>query len=188
MIFGNVGSWLLTMFSVSAMVGVIEIFSPDGKIKKYILYTVSIVIMVVLISPLAGILQGLPDFINTISLISDEGMSGENPTKDNSDFEEESTLSDAEMRLIKSGKHAIEKHAQTLISTKFHISESSVFVVAELEIGDVRNIILLNLHINIDASDVYVKGEKKTLFDAEDAIQKYVSDYYGCPVTVETDL
>lgn len=187
----GVGQWLLTMFSVSAVVGIIEIFSPEGKIKNYIRYTVSAVVVIILVSPISKLLQALPEFIDTVSALSESSTMGEYDSNGNAESSGENTdqqqsqLSEAEIRLIESGRKTIENHVLSLVSTRFRIDESNISVHAELETSDPQNIILLSLSVNITLKSTGNNGGEAPTVNIHD-ISKYVSDYYGCPATVNT--
>ena len=57
---GKISGFVLSLVSAAAATALIDGFVPDGAMKKYVRYLVSLIILLVLISPLRDILNGIP--------------------------------------------------------------------------------------------------------------------------------
>lgn len=57
---GKISGFILSLVSAAAATALIDGFVPDGAMKKYVRYLVSLVILLVLLSPLRDIIGELP--------------------------------------------------------------------------------------------------------------------------------
>ncbi len=57
---GKISGFIISLVSAAAATALIDGFVPDGTMKKYVRYLVSLVILIVLLSPLRDIIGELP--------------------------------------------------------------------------------------------------------------------------------
>lgn len=60
---GKISGFIISLVSAAAATALIDGFVPDGAMKKYVRYLVSLVILLVLLSPLHDIVGELPSLV-----------------------------------------------------------------------------------------------------------------------------
>ena len=64
---GEVRGFIMSLVSAAAATALIECFVPDGGMKKYVKYLVSLIVLLVLLSPIKKLIGAIPEAIDDIS-------------------------------------------------------------------------------------------------------------------------
>ncbi len=65
---GDIKEFIMSLAAVSAASALLDGFTPDGALKKYLRYIVSLLILVVLLTPIKGALEIIPSLAAGIEM------------------------------------------------------------------------------------------------------------------------
>ena len=103
----QIKGFILSLVCASASTALIEGFLPDGTLKKYVRYLIALIMLVVLLSPLRGVLNAIP----TIAAASDVYY--------------------GEVDALARANSIVAMHIEKALSEKFSLSENEVDAVYE---------------------------------------------------------
>lgn len=114
----KLSGFVLSLLSVCVISGIATGLSPDGTMKRYIKYVVSLCVLAAIITPVISV-------FTSINIYEDEltELFGEHAE----------TTDNAEKRLIETQKKAIEEAIADIISNKFGIGKDKVTVETEID-------------------------------------------------------
>ena len=142
----------VAIVTVCIAAGLVVRLSPEGNLKKYLKYIVSLCVLAAILSPIAK----LPDVIDL-----GDGFSF--------DYSEEE-LSEEERRemILNAEKEKISDAMRDLISEKWKLEKEAVDVTLTLDSDNISA-------VEIRRIDIKIKGEAK-----RDEIEKYIDEmFYG---------
>ena len=144
--------YILSLLTVSAVAGAVGMVPPDGPLKKYVRYIISLAVALTLLLPLGDLVKTLPAMINISSGI---------------DISENDAVL-YENRLVAEAVFEIEKNTAEAV-----LAKTGVYVKITLEVDDTdpQLIIIKSVRIKADGSD-RASGA---------GIALYVSDILGLP-------
>lgn len=64
---GKISGFILSLVAVAAATALFDGFVPDGAIKKYMRYLVSLTVLLVLLAPLRALIDEIPTAVATVS-------------------------------------------------------------------------------------------------------------------------
>lgn len=145
--------FVVSVLTVCVISGIVIGISPEGAMKKYISYIVSLCMLAAIITPIISIFSSVPQYSGEIERI----------------FEDQNeTDSDAETRLIEAQKAAVELAIRDTIVKKFGIGEDNVSVEITIDTAN-------KSAIEIRCIDVSVAGECPS-----GEIKRYIEEmFYG---------
>ena len=153
--------WLYSVFAVSLAAGIAEIFAPVGATKKYVKYIVSLVTLIVIITPAVRAFSGIPQLLDGLQVLADGGESSVYT----------STYDDHSDLLIKAGKEGIESKLEQYICERFLLAAYGVSVITEIDATDEADIKITEIEIRL--------SEQPGIYGT-DRITEYVKEITGC--------
>ena len=151
--------YLVSAIAVAAICAVVDMISPDGKMKKSVSFALSLAVTLALVSPLSFSLSGIKEkseaFISEVESAYDTSYS---------DTSLEYTTSEAANEGIKKA-----------ISEKFGIDKVNIETKCALDI--------IGEAVIFEKVEIYLYG--KGIFADTAGIKKYVSDSLGCECEVK---
>lgn len=147
----KINDYVYSILIISLVCGVINIFAPDGKLKKYIKYTVSLAVVLTLLLPFRNIIYTIPKQLmdnmkaieNSVSDTYDGLEAGEAYTKQTVEFLKKEIISSVKSRFNK------------IISVDIIVDAS-----------DYSNIIIRSIDITSGGNAV-IQNHIKKMFNAE---------------------
>lgn len=104
----QIKDFILTLLSATAVTAIFNGIVPDGALKKYLKYLLALFILVVLISPLKGIILGIGDITDFEAIYSNGAL----PERSN---------------------HVIALHVKEAVAEKFSIDDDEIKVKSDGE-------------------------------------------------------
>ena len=153
--------WLYSVFAISLAAGIADIFAPVGATKKYVKYVVSLVTLIVIITPAVRAFSGIPQLLDGLQSLADGG--------ENSVYT--AAYDNTANALIKAGKEGIESKLKQYICERFLLSENGVSVIIEIDASDESDIKITEIEVRL--------SERSGIYDA-DRIAEYVKEITGC--------
>ena len=149
----KLSGFVLSVLTVCVISGIVIGVSPEGAMKKYINYIISLCVLAAIITPIISIFSSVPQYSEDIERIFEE---------------HKETDTDAEAKLIEAQKAAVETAIRDTIVKKFDIGEDRIFV--EIAIDSTNK-----SAIEIRYIDISVKGKCPS-----EEIKKYIEEmFYG---------
>jgi hypothetical protein len=160
----SIKSYLMTLIVVSITAGVINIFSPEGVIKKYIKYAVSLSVVIILLLPFKDLIYTIPKLMNDYDLSN----LGNNAVSVSSD-----DVASSDWLLAQLTVNNIEANLSQMIDDRFGLKDTEIEIIYDA--GDSQEIVLskVNVIINDDitakediiyyVNDVLMNGDKQNL-------------------------
>mgnify|MGYP002580651948 FL=1 len=149
----KLSGFVLSVLTVCVISGIVIGVSPEGAMKKYINYIISLCVLAAIITPIISIFSSVPQYSEDIERIFEE---------------HKETDTDAEAKLIEAQKAAVETAIRDTIVKKFDIGEDRIFV--EIAIDSTNK-----SAIEIRYIDISVKGKCHS-----GEIKKYIEEmFYG---------
>ena len=149
----KLSGFVLSVLTVCVISGIVIGVSPEGAMKKYINYIISLCVLAAIITPIISIFSSGPQYSEDIERIFEE---------------HKETDTDAEAKLIEAQKAAVETAIRDTIVKKFDIGEDRIFV--EIAIDSTNK-----SAIEIRYIDISVKGKCPS-----GVIKKYIEEMiYG---------
>lgn len=149
----GIRSYALAIVTVCVSAGLVTQIAPEGQLKKYIKYIISLCVLAALIAPVISVFGGLPEYADKFGEILEQ------QTEDDSG---------AKKQLIETQKNAVQEAIRSLISTKYSIKKENIEV---------------KIKINSDNSEaVEIKEIFITVKEYADiqAIKNYINEmFYG---------
>lgn len=105
---------------ISVASGCINVFSPDGRMKKYVKYIVSLVVIASLLRPISYIFTQIPSYLDSVENITEQSQN----TNDSSGME-----------------NAVEEGIKNVLMQKFSLKNDSFNVHAELKKSENSNLV-----------------------------------------------
>ena len=153
--------WLYSVFAISLAAGITDIFAPIGATKKYVKYVVSLVTLIVIITPAVRAFSGIPQLLDGLQSLADGG--------ENSVYT--AAYDNTANALIKAGKEGIESKLRRYICERFLLSEDGVSVITEIDASDESDIKITEIEVRLsERSGIY----------GTDRIAEYVKEITGC--------
>lgn len=109
----KLSGFVLSVLTVCVISGIVIGVSPEGAMKKYINYIISLCVLAAIITPIISIFSSVPQYSEDIERIFEE---------------HKETDTDAEAKLIEAQKAAVETAIRDTIVKKFDIGEDRIFV------------------------------------------------------------
>ncbi len=149
----KLSDFAISVLTVCVISGIVTGISPEGAMKKYINYIVSLCVLAAIITPVISIFSSVPQYSEEIEHIFEK---------------QKETDSDAQAKLIEAQKAAVETAIRDTIVKKFGMEEDCVFVRITI---DATN----RSAIEIRCIDISVKGKCPS-----GEIKKYIEEmFYG---------
>lgn len=149
----KLSGFVLSVLTVCVISGIVIGVSPEGAMKKYINYIISLCVLAAIITPIISIFSSVPQYSEDIERIFEE---------------HKETDTDAEAKLIEAQKAAVETAIRDTIVKKFDIGEDRIFV--EIAIDSTNK-----SAIEIRYIDISVKGKGPS-----GEIKEYIEEmFYG---------
>lgn len=158
--------WLYSVFAVSLAAGIADIFAPVGETKKYVKYVVSLVTLIVVVTPAVRAFSGIPQLLDGLQSLAD--------CREDSVYT--AAYDDASDILINAGKEGIEDTVKQCVCDRFMLGDDSVSVKTVIDASDESDIKITEIEVLLsDRSGRY----------GTDRISEYVKEITGCE-TVRT--
>ena len=149
----KLSGFVLSVLTVCVISGIVIGVSPEGAMKKYINYIISLCVLAAIIPPIISIFSSVPQYSEDIERIFEE---------------HKETDTDAEAKLIEAQKAAVETAIRDTIVKKFDIGEDRIFV--EIAIDSTNKSAIEIRYIDISVKGKCPSGE----------IKKYIEEmFYG---------
>ena len=149
----KLSGFVLSVLTVCVISGIVIGVSPEGAMKKYINYIISLCVLAAIITPIISIFSSVPQYSEDIERIFEE---------------HKETDTDAEAKLIEAQKAAVETAIRDTIVKKFDIGEDRIFV--EIAIDSTNKSAIEIRYIDISVKVKCPSGE----------IKKYIEEmFYG---------
>ncbi len=137
---------LIRSFCIVAIAGgIVMLISPEGNVKKYIKFIVSLCVVASLISPVFSISERLPEYLENIE---------SETIKESQDLSKE-VYADVAL----TAKKNIEEEVEELIVLNFNFTKEDVYVVATIDSTDITAVKITD--ITIFLSDTSCKDDIK---------------------------
>ena len=147
----KLSGFVLSVLTVCVISGIVIGVSPEGAMKKYINYIISLCVLAAIITPIISIFSSVPQYSEDIERIFEE---------------HKETDTDAEAKLIEAQKAAVA--IRDTIVKKFDIGEDRIFV--EIAIDSTNKSAIEIRYIDISVKGKCPSGE----------IKKYIEEmFYG---------
>lgn len=151
----EIKSYISTLIIVSITTGAINILAPDGSIKKYIKYLISLTIVIILLLPFKDLIYTIPKMLESYQVEFDE-----------SDL---NLMVSNENLMINYTLQEIKNNIKELLSNRFMI-----------KIDDIE--IEYSINESVDITKIIVYSDCNDLFASD--IRKYLSDVMYCEIKV----
>lgn len=149
----KLSGFVLSVLTVCVISGIVIGVSPEGAMKKYINYIISLCVLAAIITPIISIFSSVPQYSEDIERIFEE---------------HKETDTDAEAKLIEAQKAAVETAIRDTIVKKFDIGEDRIYV--EITIDSTNKSAIEIRYIDISVKGKCPSGE----------ITKYIEEmFYG---------
>lgn len=148
---------------ITAVSGILFTVAPEGNIKKYINFIISICILAAIVAPMISMVSKLPDKIRIEAGKLEEAGAEESQKMENA--------------VVNASKKEIESAICAFIASKFGLEEDTVACEIELDTRDSSNIEITKISIQIPA------GKNK------DKIRNYIDDMFlGRSIVVVSEV
>lgn len=137
---------------ITAVSGILFTAAPEGNIKKYINFIISLCILAAIVAPMISVVSKLPDKIRTTEWKYEEAGAEESEKIENA--------------VVNASKKEIEDAICSLISSKFGLDVKEIDCEIELDAKDSSNIEITKITIVIPS------GKNK------DKIKNYIDDMF----------
>lgn len=154
-------AYAIALVTVCVCAGLVTQLAPEGELKKYLRYIVSLCVLAALISPVISVFVSLPELAEKIETTSDSGFT------ESESYEEQ---------LISVRKKAVEDSIKSLIAAKFSLPEEKISLSIEIDAKNVSAIEIKAINIVL-----YCQADKN-------GITAYVSEmFYGTAKVTVTE-
>ncbi len=152
-------AYLVSILTVALAVGIMNALSPDAKLGKYVKYLSSLVVVLIILSPLARVSGSLLSFSDMMSSseYSGDGEGG------------------LENSVLNQTKKNLENSLKDMLYSRFSIAEASVNADFILDASDIEAVVIERIDIGIYPS--------VSSWLASD-ISEYIGGIFNCKVTV----
>lgn len=161
-------AYLKGLITVSVITGIITALAPeskDGGLKKYIKYITSLILLVVLISPLVPVFTNIDSFGEQIT------NAAKNLTGADSEGSDGSITTSTELILRESVRN-IKREVSEITEGKFGIPKENIDVDIQCDSSDIENIVIKKIKISIRGGS----GNQAQVF----LIEEYMREIFSC--------
>lgn len=155
-------SYISTLIIVSVAAGAINVMAPDGNIKKYIKYLISLSVVIILLLPFKNLIYTLPKILESYEIKFAE--------------EEMSVLKSAEELIIDQSVYEIKKNINAVILNRFMIKIEVGDITIDYNADDYENVELNKITVYSDCNDLIARD-----------IERYLTNMMYCEVEVIND-
>ena len=132
----KLSGFVLSVMTVCVIAGVATGLSPEGAMKRYIKYIVSLCVLAAIMTPVICVFSSLPSYGEAIPELFGGG---------------EAARDDAEEKLIETQKKAVEQSIKNVISERFGIDSGSITVEITIDATNKSAIEIRGINITVGA-------------------------------------
>ena len=165
----NVKEYLMSVFSVVLLSGAINLFANTkaGNIYKYVKYAVSLVFVLVMVTPVFSMIKGIPDYVEAVGAVISESEQY---------YREEYEGVKGEEGILFQVTGYIENKIEEALYEKFKIN--GIIVHVKIDSEDISA---------LEITEISVTSETKIKEFLRYDIEKYLGENFNCPIVFETN-